>query len=1131
MRLATRNTYATKVWLKLGIAFLLLCLLLLCAESLFGQADTGTITGTVTDASRSVVPAATVTIVATETKSRRTVATDSAGRYSSGPLPVGSYQVEVRARGFKNLVRSGLTLQVQQTAVVDAQLELGDTTQEVTVTGAMDLVNTTDASQGQVIDARRVEALPLNGRDYLQLALLSEGAAEGPGADRNATGCNGCSGGTSRAGGFSAGGQRTTDNGYLLNGFNNVNNDASVDENEVDLVKPSVDAVEEFKVQTNGYSAEFGRTGGGVVNLTLKSGTNRLHGTAYDFLRNEKLDARNFFVPGSTPPFKRNDYGFTIGGPVIKNKLFFFFSYERLDLHESSTFNNTIPTLAMRAGNFTGTPATIYDPSTYDAATNTRQPFPGNIIPANRVDPVAAQLINYYPTPQNSQLSQNFIYVPPFLDTLPKYTTNEDYQLSPNNRISWMFNRQHDFQPGADVESLPAPAFGGNTRAQTILAYNTGLSWVAVASPTIVTTTKIGWTYDRYELAYGPDVLAAGNIDAKVGLQIPTPIVPEPYADFGLSGYSTLGVGTNVPDLSMGQDRQIKNDTSWTRGSHNFKFGIDVQWIQTDNWNGRNIAGVFTFTGRYTRNPVNNSGGSSVADFLLGNVDNSTISTNTRLDARAILAAGYFQDDWKVTPRLTLNLGLRYSFFRPFQSVFRNLGNVDLWTNPQSPQLVYANQVTPAQFWGTSATNFQPRVGLAYQLLPGKVVLRAGYGIYYPDIRFSPFGDSSSWVVNPPYDVSATSSSNGITPASLLANGLPPNAATLTSTTPISLASTQINPHWTYVQQFNANVQYQPAKSWMAQVGFFGTKGTDLANLVDANYVPVLGPGVINQLRRFRSIFVPLTAPGAPGPPSGVTVSPIGAILETEYEGNIVWDSLQAKVEHQFSGGFSVIGSWVWSKGLTDTRGSGPMGSAPGSTFQNMANLRAERGLVDTNEAHRVVISGIWDLPYGRGRRFGANLNRVLNALAGDWSFQGIETFTTGHPFTGTVSVDNANAGETDRPNVVGDWRAVPGGSTPHEWFNTAAFKANLPYTFGNLGRNNLIGPSYENIDCSLMKQGTLFNIRDQPWNLQFRWEVFNVLNHPNFQFPGANLGTPTFGQITAADSPRLMQVGLKLVF
>jgi hypothetical protein len=305
----------------------------------------------------------------------------------------------------------------------------------------------------------------------------------------------------------------------------------------------------------------------------------------------------------------------------------------------------------------------------------------------------------------------------------------------------------------------------------------------------------------------------------------------------------------------------------------------------------------------------------------------------------------------------------------------------------------------------------------------------------------------------------------------------------------------------------------------MVQLGYFGTKGSHLANLTDANYVPVLGPGVINNLRRYKSIFVPTSIPGSPGV-TGITVSPIGAILDTEYEGNIIFHSMQAKVEHQFSGGFSLLGSWMWSKGLTDVRGSSPMGTAPGSTFQNMANLRAERGLVDNNLAHRVVISGIWDLPFGRGRRFGANLNRVVNALIGDWSLQGIETFTTGHPFNVTVNGDPANAGQTDRANVVGNYRAVPGGSTPQMWFNTAAFQPNAPYTFGNLGRNTLIGPSYENIDCDVVKQGTLFKARDQPVNLQFRWEFFNVLNHPNFQFPGGAYGTPTFGQMTAADPP-----------
>ena len=1123
MLLTSGRNYVTVLRSTLNAILLSVFLVIVCAGHLFGQ-NTGTITGSITDSSGAVVPGATVTIVGTETNSRRVVPTDSGGRYSSGPLPVGSYRVEVQASGFKNLVQAGVNLSVQQTAVIDGQLEVGSTTEQMTVTATAPLVNTSDASQGQVIDSLRVEALPLNGRDYLQLALLSEGALEGPGADRSATGAN--NGTTSRAGGFSAGGQRTTDNNYLLNGFNNLVNDASMDANQADLIKPSVDAIEEFKVQTNGYSAEFGRAGGGIVNLTLKSGTNRFHGTAYEFFRNEKLDARNFFVPGKTPPFKRNDYGFTVGGPVIKDKMFFFFAWEKLERRESSTFNNTIPTVAMRAGDFSGLSTIIYDPTTYDPATNTRKPFPGNMIPSSRIDPIAAQVINFYPTPQNAKLSQNYIYVPPFGDTLPKWTTNEDYQVSPNSRISFMFNRQYDFQPGSNVQTLPSPAFGGGSRQQAILAYNTGLTWVSTISPTLVTSTKVGWAYDRFDIGYPPEVFALGNVNQKIGLQIPPPTVAEPFSQFVMNGYSTIGPGTNLPYYSVGQDRELRNDTSWVRGAHTLQFGADVQWIQTYNYNARYQLGIFTFTGRYTRNPATTSGGSSVADFLLGNVDNSTISTATRLDERATLAAGYFQDNWKVSPRLTLNLGLRYSYFRPFEAKYNNVANVDLWTNPQQPQIVLSNQVSPDQFWQSSTTNFQPRLGVAYQLLPEKLVLRAGYGIYYPDVRFTPFGDSSSLVVNPPYNVSVTTSSNGITPSSLLQNGLPPDAVTLSSTTPISLGSTQTNGHWPYVQQFNFNLQYQLAKGWMAQVGFFGTKATNLANLIDANYVPVLGPGSTNQLRRFKSIFVPSTSGGA-----GITVSPIGAILATVYEGNLIWDSLQAKIEHQFSAGFSIIGSWVWSKGLTDTRGNNPMGAAPGATFQNPANLRPERGLIDPNLAHRLVISGIWDLPYGRSRKYGSNLNRFLNILVGDWSLQAIETFTTGHPFTVTSSIDNANSGQTNRPDLIGDWRTVPGGQTLQRWFNTAAFARNEPYTFGNLGRNNLIGPNYQNVDCSLVKEGTLFTMKDQPWRLQFRWEFFNVMNHPNFQFPGSTLGTPTFGQITAADPPRLMQVAMKIVF
>jgi Carboxypeptidase regulatory-like domain len=1122
----TTNSHAPMVRLKLVAALLPLFFVLLCAENLFSQ-NTAAITGTVTDPTGGVVPAAQVTITDVETNTSRKIVTDSAGRYSSGPLSVGGYRVQVEAAGFKRLVHEAITLQVQQTAVVDLQLELGQTTEAVTVTAAPPLIRTTDASQGEVIDERRVEDLPLNGRDYLQLSLLSEGAMAPPGQGRSATGEN--SGTGSRAGGFSAGGTRTIDNNYLLNGFNNNTDDASMDSNQADTVKPSVDAVREFKVQTNGYSAEFGRAGGGVVNLTLKSGTNRLHGTAYEFLRNEKLDARNFFDPASTPPFKRNDYGFSVGGPVIKDKAFFFFAWEKLSRRESSTANNTIPTFNMRTGDFSQVSGTIYDPLSYNPATKTRQPFAGNIIPKDRIDPVAKQLIDFYPTPQNGKLSQNFIFNPPNQEDLGRINTNEDYQLSQNHRISWMFNRQSDFVPAQST--LPPPAFGDNTRVATLTAYNTGLSWVALASPTLVTTTKIGWAYDKYLLAFSPEALAVGNVSAKVGLTTPPNDLPVKYPSMGPSGYSSLGVGNNEPYLSNGQDRQLKNDTSWVIGSHTFTFGIDFQWIQTNNLNARNAGGMFSFSGRYTRDPLTLAGGSSVADFLLGDVDSTTFSTNTRLDERAILLAGYLQDDWRVTPRFTLNLGMRYEYMRPFEDVFDKRANVDLDTDPLNPTLILASQVGQSSFLKADTNNVQPRFGMAYQVMPEKLVLRAGYGIYYPVVRYAPFGDSDSWVVNPPYNVAVSTSSNGITPATLLKLGVPVDSLALQNAQSVSLASQQRDPALGYTQQWNFNVQYQPAQDWMVQVGYFGTKGNHLVNKVDDNYVETLGPGSVNSLRRFKSIAVPLSVPGASGPSSVRVISPIGNITRTEYEGNSIFHSLQAKVEHRFSNGFAVMGSWIWSKGIGDIIGDNGPGQSPGSGYQNPANLRAERGPLDTNLSQRFVVSGIWDLPFGRGRQFGSHLHPVLDTLFGGWSLGGIMTLTTGRPFNVTVNGDPANSGQTNRADVVGDWRAVPGGQSVSEFFNTAAFQRNRPFTYGDLGRNVLVGPDFTDIDCSLSKEATLFAALDQPWKLQFRWEVFNLFNHANFGFPGGTLGTPTFGQLTNANESRKMQAGLKMVF
>jgi hypothetical protein len=541
--------------------------------------------------------------------------------------------------------------------------------------------------------------------------------------------------------------------------------------------------------------------------------------------------------------------------------------------------------------------------------------------------------------------------------------------------------------------------------------------------------------------------------------------------------------------------------------------------------------GSFSFSGRYTRNSLTNAGGSPVADFLLGYVDGSNYSTSTRVEARATLLTGYIQDDWKVSRQFTLNLGLRYEYLRPFQDKYNKLANFDIDTNPRQPALILASQVGKSKFVNSDADCFQPRVGLAWQLIPDKLVIRSGYGIYFPFARFSPFGDSSSILVNPPFNVAVATSSDGITPASILKNGLPVDELVLQNAQSVSLASTQRNPSYGYSQQWNMNVQYQFASNWMFQAGYFGDRGTHLVNLVDTNYVESLGPGNINPRRRYKSIFVPLSLPGQAGPVSGVTISPLGSVLRQENTGNSIFHSMQAKVEHRFSGGFTVLASWIWSRGIGDTRGSNPEGAAPGSTYQNPANLRQERGLLDTQLAHSFVLSEIWELPYGRGKRFGANLHPVLNTMFGGWSAGGILTLTTGRPFNVTVSGDPANAGQTDRANLVGDPNAVPGGRRVAEFFNTGAFQANAPFTYGNLGRNALIGPAFSNLDCSLMKEGTVLKLWDQPLDLQFRFEFFNIFNHPNFGFPGSAFGTPTFGQLTNAAQGRKMQAGLKVIF
>jgi hypothetical protein len=416
-------------------------------------------------------------------------------------------------------------------------------------------------------------------------------------------------------------------------------------------------------------------------------------------------------------------------------------------------------------------------------------------------------------------------------------------------------------------------------------------------------------------------------------------------------------------------------------------------------------------------------------------------------------------------------------------------------------------------------------------MLHSKLVARAGYGMYSPFQRFSPFGDSASLLANPPYTLVVVQTSNGITPNYQLSSGVPANIVSLQAANSVTLGSQQRDIPHAYVQQWNLNLQYQVASNWMLQVGYFGTKGTHLTTLVDANYVPTLGPGSTNSLRRFKSIFIPTNIPGVAGTPQGVTISPVGIINRSENVGSTNFNSMQAKVTHELKGGFTILASWTWSKALGDTFDSNPAGSSLGYGYQNPANLKGEYGPLDTNLSQVFVFSGLWQLPFGHERRFGANINPLANAVLGSWSLDGIIDLTSGRYFTVTVNGTPSNSGQTDRANIVGDPNAVPGGRTVASFFNTAAFQANAPFTYGNEQRNSILGPNYRDLDFSLSKEGTMFSVKDQPVNLQFRWDVFNAFNHPNFQLPGNVLGTSTFGKLSAANDPRQMQLALKVIF
>jgi hypothetical protein len=1065
-------------------------------------AQTAQITGRVTDATGAVVPATSITVTNVATAIDRKVSTNEDGYYTVPLLLPGEYRVTVERQGFKPIVRSGVVLRVDQRAELDFTLEVGALAERIEVQAATVQLNTVEASRGQVIENQRIVELPLNSRTYDDLALLSAGTVQP------------LSG--SRFGGFSSGGVRNTQNNFILDGLDNNPVELAGAQRRSEMVQPSIDAIQEFKVQTNAYAAEYGRAMGSVVNVTTKSGSNDLHGSLFEFLRNEKVDAKNFFdPPGPKPPFKRNQYGFALGGPVYipklyngKNRMFFFGDYEGTKVRVTNTNTTTIPTPRMRTGDFSELltlrkPAvTITDPR------NNNNPFPGNSIPADRIDPVARTLINLYPTPQNSNLASNFVYQSPANQNWSKFDVRSDVNLGTKDNVFWRFSKQDQAVPAA--LTLPPPAYGGGALDQSTQGINTGGTWNHIWTPNFIMSVRGGWNYGFFTRD-NPAQTNGELLNRKYGIQGGNDTIPGGFSQMGITGYTALGIGANNPVARDSQNRQLAGDITFTRGSHTLKFGANMLRSQNNIFNIRNeVIGPFQFNGQYTKD--------GMADFLLGWPNQVTWMSRLQVNLRCWNIGAFAQDDWKITPNLTLNLGLRYEIVLPFVEKRNKMGVFDTWTDPNNPRLIHAGSEGSDRYnramMATDKNNFMPRVGFAYKL-GAKTVIRSGYGIFYAYME--PYGDAEWLIGNPPDAFGVTITSSPAVPALYLAQGPLPGALTLARATGVTLSSIERQANSAYGQQWNFNVQREFGRDWMAELGYSGSKGTHVESMYDENFSPP-GPGTQDEKRRYRSAVIP----GA-----GI-VTAIGATYGYHFNGNSIYHALVARLEKRFSSGFTLLASYAFSKAIGDVCGNSAAGNTSNCGFQDLRNLRAERSLDNIDVPQRLVLSGVYELPFGRGRHFASNLPGLANALLGGWSIGSIVTQASGRPYN---VVNNGNPATTgtftvvSRPNLVSDPYAIA--RTVNQDFDLAAFVRTAQYQFGNAGRNILRQRSFFNWDFSAHKE---FPLRER-LKLQFRFEAFSFTNTPRFGQAGATMGTATFGRITSADVPRNLQFAMKLLW
>jgi Carboxypeptidase regulatory-like domain/TonB dependent receptor len=1021
--------------------------------SALGQITTGSVSGYVFDPSLRGIPNAKVTVVEPERSLTRAATTDSTGFYRIPDLPPASYRLAAAATGFAVSPFQELPLAVDQQARIDVHLALAGQEQSITVRGLESAIPTESSDLGIVIDQQRTEGLPLNERDFLQLALLTPGVAPPVEGSELA----------SRAAfAMQANGAREDTNNFLLDGVDNNDQDTNRY-----VLQPPVDTVQEFKIATNSYSAEYGRNAGAQVNVITRSGTNELHGFAYDYLRNRVLDATNSFNPDGSAKLIRNQFGAGAGGPLVKNKTFFFVNFDALRGLQGLPQYGTVPTLAERQGDLSGLGTPVIDPFS-------GQPFPNNVIPPSRISPFAGKVLGLFPLPTSSGLSGNFFGQPVENDANTQFTGRLDHQLTSRNQLTlrYSYGRKNLFEPFTQ-ESTELPGFGDYVYDR---GHNAMIHLQSNVDPGSINSLTIGLnraTRDIYQQNYQTDVNQLWGVN-----YLPTQPRDFGYPSFSVTGFSHVGDVTEIPIIRAENTYQINDVLSIVRGSHGIKIGAEVRRIQQNGFLDIYSRGSISFSGAIS--------GSGVSDLLLGFPSFTLQSQSNNPQTQRTTSTGVFvQDDWKVNRCLTLNLGLRYEYNSPPVDPYNRMSAFNLATGTIAQvgtDGVSRSGIRP------DYTNFAPRVGFAYAL-DSNTVLRGGYGIYYDAGTLTV---NSAMYFNPPYFNIYVFFP---TQASLLtmANPFPLNGG---YSPPATLSTLDPNLTTAYIQSWNLNLQREVHGVGTFSVAYAGSKGTHLIRSLDLNQ-PYPGPGPISSRApypQYSNIFFAESS------------------ADSEYQ------SLQFSFNRRLARGLSVLAAYTFSKSMDDT--SAFLGTTGDPNFpQNSHDYHAEHALSSFDTPQRAVIAYVYDLPFR---------NRLLRHLetAAIITAQSGQPFT---PILEEDNSNTGNIGGqfgSDRPNVVGN-PSLPDPSAA-EWFNTSAFAIPAPYTFGNAGRNILRGPGLATVDMSLSRRFQIAErasllVQAQAFNMLNR----ENLNLPDLYVDSP----ATFGKIFSAKDPRQVQLAMRFSF